>query len=99
LISEAETITTDPDSQDFNDLLAFLWGDASNAGIAFAPGDTYTAVAFTDGQIIGTGDSSESGSSSPTTVHEPSTWAMLAARFLSLAWVGLRRKRDPSILQ
>lgn len=102
LISEVESLIADPDLQDWNDLFVFLGGDALNAGVGFAPGDTFTAIAFSDGLIIGTGVSSESVSSSsstPTPVPEPSTWAMLAAGFLSLAWLGLRRKRDLSVVQ
>lgn len=102
LISELETITTatDPAEElDFNDIFNFMREDAYNAGLFFAPGDTFTAVAFTDGLIIGDGVSSVSDPESPATpVPEPSTWAMLAAGFLGLAWVGLRRKRELPIV-
>jgi PEP-CTERM motif len=56
------------------DIFNFASGDAlsgPNGAITFTPGSSFTAVAFSNGQIIGT------GTSSAFFVPEPETWAMM----------------------
>jgi hypothetical protein len=58
------------------DLFTFASGDAfsgPNGSIFFTPGDSFTAVAFSDGQIIGTGTSSFVTADAP----EPAGWAVM----------------------
>jgi hypothetical protein len=69
------------------DLFGFAGGDAitgPNGSIAFTPGDSFTAVAFSGGQIIGTGTSTFT-----TGVPEPATVTLLAA---AICGIGISRR-------
>jgi len=78
----------------YNDLFTFQSGDAvsgPNGSVGFSTGDTFTEIAFSNGQIIGTGASFASlvapiQSSAP----EPSTWALMIA---GLGGIGLMLRR------
>ncbi|WP_202988756.1 PEP-CTERM sorting domain-containing protein [Bradyrhizobium campsiandrae] len=80
----------------------FLFGFASEYGtaspiegqspIAFDPGGTFQAIAFSNGQVI-----SDPGTVTLTAaVPEPSTWAMLLLGFAGLGMLAVRRKTAPS---
>lgn len=80
-------IEGDPDA-----LNSFAEGDARNGTFgdaAFALGDPFDAIAFSDGQLIGTGTSSARLAGA---VPEPASWALMV---LGLGGVGaaLRRRR------
>jgi hypothetical protein len=85
-----------PNSGNDLDLTHFIGGytNASLAGAmasaGFAPGDPFTAVAFSGGQIIGTGVSSIPGTG-VSSVPEPATWAMMLIGF---GLVGFRLRRS-----
>ena len=75
-----------------NNLFNFASGEAiSNnvSTIAFTPGDAFTAIAFSDGTVIGTGQSYISAA-----VPEPSTWAMMILGFCGLGFLAYRRKNQ-----
>ena len=78
------------------DLFDFAGGDAvsgPNGDIEFAPGGTFTAVAFSDGQIIGTGTSTFTSA-----VPEPATWAVMLAGFGGVgAAMRSRRRRAAAV--
>jgi hypothetical protein len=70
------------------DIGTFADGDAlngPNGSIAFLPGSSFEAVAFSDGQIIGSGTSSFTYG-----VPEPSTWATLLIAVAGLGFVRYR---------
>jgi len=69
------------------DLFGFAGGDAisgTGGSIAFTPGDTFTAIAFSGGQIIGTGTSSFT-----TGIPEPASMTLLAAAIFG---IGISRR-------
>jgi hypothetical protein len=71
------------------DIFNFAGGDAlsgPNGSIYFEPGDSFTAVAFSDGQIIGTGTSSFTAPA-----PEPFTLSLFGA---GLAGLGAARRRS-----
>jgi hypothetical protein len=71
-------------------IFSFAGGDAvsgPNGSIAFEPGQSFTAVAFSGGQIIGTGTSAFT-----TGVPEPATWTMMIVGFGGLG-VAVRSRR------
>jgi hypothetical protein len=73
-----------------SDVSNFVGGDAiygTNGSIAFAPGQAFTAIAFSNGQVIG------GGTSFVTNVPEPSTWAMMLVGFAGLGFAGYRRSK------
>lgn len=59
-----------------------------NRVFGFAPGDTFTAISFSDGAIIG------SGISYLTPIPEASTWVMLLAGFGGIGLAGVLRRRE-----
>lgn len=73
--NEATLIDDLVNNTNVGDLFGFAGGDAvsgPNGSIEFTPGAHFTAVAFSDGQIIGDGTSSFTGGA-----PEPATWAMM----------------------
>jgi PEP-CTERM motif len=80
-----------------SDLFGFSAGDAvngPNGSIAFVPGDTFTAIAFSNGFIIGSGNSFITNAAVP----EPATWTMMLIGLCAVAGtLGMpRRKIAPS---
>jgi hypothetical protein len=77
-------------------VFGFADGDAENGpngDLAFLPGDSFTEIAFSDGQIIGVGQSTTTPA--PTTVPsapEPGTWLLLSLG-VGLCGLALRRRR------
>jgi hypothetical protein len=98
LINDLETGLWSPDpgiqNQAVSDLFNFAGGDAvsgPNGSVAFVPGQTFKAVAFSGGQIIGGG---RSFTTLAGAVPEPATWAMMLIGFAALgAATRLRRNR------
>lgn len=85
LINDLET-QTNP-----GDLFTFAGGDAAsgpNGAISFAPGQSFTAIAFSGGQIVGTGTSTVLFGAVP----ETGTWVMLILG-LGLTGAMLRQRR------
>lgn len=74
---------------DFGDTVS---RQSPNGDAAFALGDSFTSIAFSDGRIIGTGQSF--ATPAKTAVPEPAGWAMM---IIGLGGVGvvLRRCRGP----
>ncbi len=69
------------------DLFGFAGGDAisgPNGSIAFTPGDTFTAIAFSNGQIIGSGTSTFT-----TGIPEPATMTLFA---VAIGGIGISRR-------
>jgi hypothetical protein len=66
----------------------FDFASGPNGSIYFTPGDTFTAVAFSDGRIIGTGTSSFVTADAP----EPLTLSLFGAGLAGLGAVRRRRK-------
>ena len=84
---EATLISDLVNTDNPGDLFNFGSGDAltgTDGSIFFTPGDSFTAVAFSDGQIIGTGTSSFVTASVP----EPAGWAVMLAGLAGLAGLG-----------
>ena len=95
------TIISDLTSQSdtaINDLFSFVSGDASSMWFSLPanpqPGTTttsqFTVVAWTDGQVVGTGTATLQYDGAQTTVPEPATIALLG---LSLVGLGLSRRK------
>jgi hypothetical protein len=66
----------------YNDLFMFQSGDGAggpNGPIAFGVNQSFSAVAFSDGQIIGSGTNFTTPVTAP--VPEPATWAMMLLGF------------------
>lgn len=78
-------------NQAVDDLFTFANGDATNAGIGFGSNSTFTAVAFSDGQIIGNGDSFTTPGGA---VPEPASWILMSAGFGGLGPLIRRRRRS-----
>jgi hypothetical protein len=79
------------------DILGFGAGDATtgpNGPIAFEPGSSFEAVAFSDGQIIGTGTSGFLAA-----VPESSTWVLMLTGFVGLGLAGYRPSRKATRLR
>ncbi len=74
-------------------VFGFADGDAEggpNGDLAFLPGDSFTEIAFSDGQIIGAGQSFSTPA--PTSAApEPGTWALMALG-VGLAGLAMRRR-------
>lgn len=64
-----------------------------NGDAAFALGDSFTAIAFSDGQIIGTGTSSAIPVGA---IPEPATWAMMIMGF-GLIGGALRQRKAATV--
>ena len=84
-ISDVANVNWDSMFGDFTGL------DQLNTSYAFAPGQAFDVIAFSNGQIIG------SGTSYITNVPEPATWALMLAGFGGLAFAGLRGRRQPRL--
>ncbi len=67
--------------------------DGPYGSIAFVPGDAYSVMAFSSGQIIGTGLSSTTLAETPVDAPEPLSLALFAS---SLAGLAIIRRRRPS---
>ncbi len=81
--------------QALDDLYAFAGGDSisgPNGNIAFGANDSFTAVAFSSGRIIGTGITSAVPAGGGSTVPEPASWALLIAGFGLTGAVARRRR-------
>lgn len=74
---------------DFGDTVS---RQSPNGDAAFALGDTFTSIAFSDGQIIGSGISFATPAAAA--VPEPATWALMILGFGSMG-IALRRRRAP----
>ncbi len=77
-------------NQAINDLFTFAAGDAKNAGIGFGSASSFSAVAFSSGQTIGTGLSFTSPA------PEPETWALLMLG-IGLIGAAVRARRTASL--
>jgi hypothetical protein len=67
-----------------NPVVPGAFASGPHGSIAFALGDPFEAVAFTTGQIIGSGTSFETG------IPESSTWVMMMVGFATLGVAGCR---------
>jgi hypothetical protein len=80
----------------------FYDGDSAhgpNGDLGFTPGDSFSEIAFSTGQIIGTGISYESltpGGAPISAAPEPSTWLLMTAG-VGLAGLTLRQRRKVAI--
>lgn len=83
-------------TENIGDISDFAFKYAVNAGpngsIAFNIGDSFTAIAFSNGQIIGTGTSALIGG-----VPEPAEWALMLLGFGGAGAV-LRARRQPIVV-
>jgi hypothetical protein len=78
--------------ENVGDIFNFAAGDAltgPNGSIFFEPGDNFTAVAFSNGQIIGTGTSSFT-----TDLPEPASWTLLVIGLGGLGAAMRSRRKD-----
>jgi len=76
-------------------IFGFASGDAAmgpNGSVAFEPGSSFEAVAFSGGQIIGTGTSGFGAA-----VPESSTWAMMLIGFAGLGFARYRTSTQNAV--
>jgi len=92
-LSETTLINYLTNIADGSDINTFAGSDPSAFG--FALGSSFSAIAFSDGQLIGTGTSSLTYASA---APEPSTWAMMILGFCGLGCMTYRRKSKPAFL-
>jgi hypothetical protein len=87
------TLITELTSPQLNPHEIFALGDGDalsgpNDPIGFEPGSPFEAIAFSGGQIIGSGTSSFTYG-----VSEPPSWTMVVVGFAGLGFAGYRRTR------
>nr|WP_235890272.1 PEPxxWA-CTERM sorting domain-containing protein [Sandaracinobacter neustonicus] len=91
LIAALEDAATGEGQQSSYDLIDSFWFDhALPSGLFFGPNSDFTVIAFSTGQIIGSGN--VTSTSVLPAVPEPATWAMLIAGF-GLVGAAARRRR------
>jgi hypothetical protein len=89
LIAALEDAATGEGQQSSYDLIDSFWFDlALPSGLYFGPDADFGVIAFSTGQVIGSG--SVSSAAVPGAVPEPATWAMLIAGF-GIVGVAARR--------
>ncbi|MEY2883286.1 MAG: hypothetical protein RL490_1010 [Pseudomonadota bacterium] len=95
LIAALEDAATGSGAQSSYDFIDAFWtGDAETAGLKFAPGDSFGIIAFSSGQIIGSGTTTFTPGAGG--VPEPTSWAMLIAGF-GLVGATLRKRRAAAV--
>ena len=97
LIFALEDAATGNGQQSSYDLIDDFWFNAAiPAGVTFGANSTFSAIAFSQGLIIGNGTTSSFAT--PGGVPEPASWAMLIAGFgLVGATMRLRAARPQSV--
>ncbi|QMW21491.1 PEPxxWA-CTERM sorting domain-containing protein [Sandaracinobacteroides saxicola] len=89
LIAALEDAATGNGSEASYQLIDDFWFNAAlPGGVTFGPNDRFTAVAFSQGQVIGQGFAVQTPVSA---IPEPATWAMLIAGF-GMVGVAARRR-------
>jgi hypothetical protein len=95
LIAALEDAATGSGAQSSYDFIDAFWtGEAETAGLKFAPGDSFGIIAFSSGQIIGSGTTRFTPATA--NVPEPASWAMLIAGF-GLVGAVQRKRRTASV--
>ena len=92
LIAALEDAATGEGQQSSYDLIDSFWFDvALPSGLYFGPNSDFSVIAFSTGQVIGSGSVTSTSTSIPGAVPEPATWAMLITGF-GLVGVAARRR-------
>lgn len=91
LIAALEDAASGNGVQSSYDYIDNFWnGDAQNAGLKFAPGDSFSIMAFSTGQNIGSGSTTFTPAGG---VPEPASWTLLIGGFGMLGTALRRRQR------